>query len=91
MYEIKFLRKAISELKKIDPIWQIRIKEKIILLAEDPLKLRNKIKPLKGKYKQLARLQFGNYRIIFKIQKKELIILIIRIAHRKEVYIRSNG
>jgi len=33
------------------------------------------------------RLRVGNYRIIFKKEEKELIIIIIRIGHRKEIYL----
>ena len=86
MYQVKFLKKAVSELKAIDPIWQNRIKEKITQLAEDPVQLKNRIKPLKGKYSKFLRLRVGNYRIIFKRKDKELIIMIIRVAHRSESY-----
>jgi len=86
MYQVKFLKKAVTELKLIDPIWQRRIKDKIIQLAEDPSQLKNRIKPLKGKYQNLLRLRVGSYRIIFKKEENKLIIIIIRIAHRREVY-----
>jgi len=86
MYQVKFLKKAASELKAIDPIWQNRIKEKIIQLAKDPSQLKNRIKPLKGKYSKFLRLRVGSYRIIFQKEDKELIILIIRKAHRSESY-----
>lgn len=86
MYQVKFLEKAVNELKAIDPIWQNRIKEKIIQLAKDPSKLKNRIKPLKGKYSKFLRLRVGNYRIIFQRKENELIILIIRVAHRRESY-----
>jgi mRNA interferase RelE/StbE len=86
MYKIKFLKEAASEIKKIDPIWQNRIKEKIIQLAENPIQLRNRIKPLKGKYKEFLRLRVGSFRIIVQKKDNELIILIIRVAHRKDVY-----
>jgi len=83
MYQVKFLKKAVNELKTIDPIWQNRIKEKIIQLAKDPSQLKNRIKPLKGKYNKFLRLRVGSYRIIFQKKDKELIIVIIRVAHRK--------
>ena len=86
MYQVKFLKKAVSELKRIDPIWQNRIKEKIIQLAENPSQLKNRINPLKGKYSKFLRLRVGSYRIIIKRKDKELIILIIRVAHRSESY-----
>lgn len=86
MYRVIFDRKAVKELKKIDVIWQRRIKDRIELLAENPAALKPNIKKLRGKYNKLARLRVGNYRIIFKVIDKKLVILIIRIAHRKEVY-----
>ena len=86
MYRVKFLKKAVSELKASDPIWQNRIKEKITQLAEYPAQLKNRIKPLKGKYIKFLRLRVGNYRIIFQKIDKELVIVIIRVAHSSESY-----
>ncbi len=86
MYRVTFVRKAVKELSRIDPIWQQRIKQRIELLAQDPSALKPNIKKLKGRYNKFARLRVGNYRIIFKRIESKLIILIIRIAHRKEVY-----
>lgn len=86
MYKISFLPKAVQELSKIDTIWQRRIKKKLEILARDPVALKHNIKSLKGKYSGLARLRIGNYRVIFQVKKKELLILIIRIAHRQNIY-----
>ena len=84
---LSFLKKARDELLKIEPIWQKRIKAKLEILAKNPAALMNSIKALKGnKYKGLARLRVGNYRIIFQKKEKDLIILIVRIAHRGDVY-----
>ncbi|MBT3446390.1 MAG: type II toxin-antitoxin system RelE/ParE family toxin, partial [Candidatus Thioglobus sp.] len=43
-------------------------------------------KPLKGKHKGKYRKRSGNYRIIYLKENNILLITIIRIAHRKEVY-----
>lgn len=86
MYRVIFDRKAVKELKQINDIWQRRIKERIDLLAENPAALKPNIKKLRGKYNKLVRLRVGNYRIILKVIERELVILIIRIAHRREVY-----
>ena len=86
MYKIRFVPKAIEDLQRIDPIWQKRIKTKIELLRTNPDSLINNIKPLKGKYKGLARLRIGSYRVTFQVKKDKLIILIIRIASRQEIY-----
>ena len=86
MYQISFIPKAVQELSKIDTIWQRRIKKKLEILANDPAVLKHNIKALKGKYRGLARLRIGNYRVIFQVKEEELIILIIRIAHRQDIY-----
>lgn len=41
---------------------------------------------LKGDLTGLRRIRVGHYRIIYEIQKKELVILVVRIGHRKEIY-----
>lgn len=87
MYSLKFLPKAKKDLSKIDPIWQKRIRKKLEFLAQNPLSLKNSIIPQRAKdFKGMARLRVGNYRVIFKKDGKELIIVIVRIADRKEIY-----
>ncbi len=87
MYEVIILEDALNDLKKIEFIWQKRIINKLKILGRNPGDLANNIKKLKGKFKESFRLRIGDYRIIFRKKKKQLIILIIRIAHRKEVYL----
>ena len=55
-------------------------------LVENPEALKANIKRLKGDVEDLFRLRVGSYRVIFKKDEKDLIILIIRIGHRKNVY-----
>ena len=86
MYTLLFARKAVKELSRIDKPHQIIIKGKLKVLARNPEALKNDIKPLKGTLKNLYRLRIGNYRVIYKKEDDKLIILIIRIGHRKEIY-----
>jgi len=86
MYSIKFHKKAVEELMRIDNVWQKRIKAKLLLLAENPVLLKNNIKALKGNLENLYRLRVGNYRVVFQKRDEELVIIIVRIAHRREVY-----
>jgi len=86
MYALVFLTSAQKELKKLDIVVQKRIKEKLILLVENPDVLKNNIKPLKGEHQGLFRLRVNQYRVIFQIKDSELIITIIRVGHRKEIY-----
>lgn len=86
MYELKFLGRALQDLKKIDLPHQKIIKGKLLILAENPEILKNNIKKLAGTKEDYYRLRVGNYRIIFEKRDNDLIILIIRIGHRAEVY-----
>lgn len=86
MYQLVFLNSAKKEFKKLDFVVQKSIKEKLILLSTNPDTLKNNIKSLKGEFKGKFRLRINQYRIIFQIKNNELIITIIAIGHRKEIY-----
>ena len=86
MYAIEFLLSAKKELKKLDFVVQKQVKEKIVLLATDPDKLKNNIKALKGEYSGKFRLRIGSYRVVFQVVEEQVVIIVIRIGHRKEVY-----
>ena len=86
MYELHFLSSAKKEFAKLDTIAQKIIKEKLILLVTNPDFLKNNIKPLKGEYKGKFRLRINQYRVVFQVKDEELIIIVVRVGHRKEVY-----
>ena len=62
-------------------------RDKIILvlklIAEDPRP--SGVKKLKG-YNKTYRIRVGDYRVIYEIKDKELIILLLSVSHRKESY-----
>ena len=86
MYSVIFLEEATKELSQIDPIWQKRILNKIKILSADPKILANNIKKLKGKYQEYYRLRIGDYRVIYSQENDRLLIIILRIGHRSEIY-----
>jgi len=86
MYKLKFLGKALEDLEKINRAQQKIIKEKLLILAKNPEVLKNNIKRLSGVKEKIYRLRVGSYRVIFKKEKEQLYIIIIRIGHRKEIY-----
>ena len=86
MYALVFLTSAKKEFKKLDTSVQKIIKKKLLQLVDDPELLKNNIKPLKGEYKGKFRLRVHQYRIIFQIKENKLLITIIRVGHRKEIY-----
>ena len=60
----------------------MRVVEAIDLLCETPAAGS----ALKGEFEGLRRLRVGRYRIVYEWQKQELVVLIVRVGHRKEVY-----
>ena len=81
-----FLDAALDEFKKTDRARQKIIKAKLLILARNPAALRNNIRRLSGPEEALYRLRIGAYRVIFKKEESRLMILVVRVGHRREVY-----
>lgn len=84
MYKVVYLDSVEQDLKKLDKVLIRKILKKIEeYLAQDP---KNLGKELKGDFLGYWRYRWGDYRVVYKISDKEVLILVLRIAHRKEVY-----
>ncbi len=83
MYNIAFDKDAEKEFLKLDTQAQKLISTKILDLQSGNF---SNDKQLKGKHKGKFRKRAGNYRIIYLKENDYLVITVIRIAHRKEVY-----
>ena len=82
----RFGAKARKQLLKIDRQSQhdiIRYCDKRLSGATDP---RLSGHPLTGQFKGLWRYRVGDYRLICEIQDRELIILVLAVGHRREIY-----
>jgi mRNA interferase RelE/StbE len=53
-------------------------------LAEQPLSGS----ALKGELRGLRRIRVGRYRVVYEVLDGELIVLVVRVAHRREAYRR---
>jgi mRNA interferase RelE/StbE len=92
-YRLSFHPAAEKELKKLDRQTKIYIIkslsqfiESYSLEYERELIKTKKVKKLKGEYAGFYRLKLRTYRVIYEKIEDELIIHILRIAHRKKVY-----
>ena len=83
MYKVIVEKSAFNELEKIDRQNQLSIWSKIKQLEQGDF---SNDKALKGKHQGKYRKRSGNYRIIYLKENNILLISVIRIAHRKEVY-----
>ena len=84
MYKIFYLDSVEEDLKKLDKPVVKRLLAKIEkTLAQDP---RGLGKPLTGPFSGLWRYRIGDYRVIYKIAQEEILIIVARIGHRKDIY-----
>ena len=83
MFKVIIPKATFKELEKIDSQNQKLVFSKIKDLE---LGVFTSDKALKGKHKGKFRKRAGNYRIVYLKENDILVITLIRIAHRKEVY-----
>ena len=83
VFKVQFKKSVKKDLQKLSKSDQKQVLDTIQRnLAKDPYKG----KALTGEFKGLYRWRTGNIRLIYEIQNKQLIILILKIGQRKDVY-----
>ena len=83
-YSVRWQEKAVQDLKSVDKKSAKGLIERVkTYLSQEPISLG---KPLKGVFEGLYRYRFGDYRIIYAVNKEEGTLLILRVGKRKEVY-----
>lgn len=81
-YSLDFSNQALKELEKINEPFYSNIKEAISKLTENPRP--NGYKKLSGR--DAYRIRIGDYRVIYDIFDTKLIIEIVTLGHRKDIY-----
>lgn len=81
-YSVNFKKHALKELAKINEPFYSHIKQAIYSLADNPRP--QGYKKLKGR--DGYRIRVGNYRIIYDVFESELVVDIIALEHRKDIY-----
>jgi len=87
-WTIEYLQSAKKGAKKLSPQNRKKVRaflEERIASMEDPRQLG---KPLKGTLSEFWRYRVGDFRILCQLQDQKLVVLVVRIAHRKDVYKR---
>lgn len=83
IYHLEYTKKALRGIRKLPPHLAKRLLEEAKKLEVDPRP--HGCKKLSGKY-DYYRIRVGDWRIIYKIQDDQLIILVIDIGPRGSVY-----
>jgi mRNA interferase RelE/StbE len=87
VYHIRILPAAARELARLDKSVGTRIVRRLRWLAENLENIRPE--PLSGDLARLFKLRVGDYRVIYEIFSKEMVIIVHSIAHRRDVYRRT--
>lgn len=84
-YRIELAPSAARQLKKVTPDVRRRIQAVLELLADDPRPPA--ATPLVGGAGEW-RVRTGDYRVIYEINDLQVLVLVLRMRHRREVYDR---
>ena len=80
-YDLIYTNRAIRDIKKLSPEIKKRIGNTLLRYKSDPQKYSETLKDTKmGTY----RFRIGDYRVIFDIDDKKIVVL--RLGHRKNIY-----
>lgn len=83
IFTIKFSPPAQRHYRKLPPEIKPRIESALDEIAQDPFGMGL---PLQGDLKGFRKFRVGTFRILYQILPKEIVVIVIRIDHRKDVY-----
>lgn len=81
-YRVELTASAARQLRKLDPQTGRRIAGALELLARDPRPPASR--PLRGR--PGYRVRIGDYRLLYTIEDGVLLVVVLRLGHRKDVY-----
>jgi len=79
---IRWERRAVKEAAALPMADRARVVAVVESLRDEPL--RGQL--LRAEWKGFRRLRVGDYRVVYAYNGQELLISIVRVAHRREVY-----
>jgi mRNA interferase RelE/StbE len=82
-YEVRFTPSAFRDLSRLSSSLQQRIDKRLVALTEDPRP--RGCKKLAGKAEHY-RIRVGDYRVIYEVQDKVLLVLVLKMGHRRRVH-----
>ena len=81
-YSLQIKQSALKEIQSLPKPERLRLIAAIDQLVTNP----HVGKLLKGDFSGLRRIRVGVYRVIYEINEGQVLVLVLRIAHRKQAY-----
>ncbi len=85
VYQVEFTKSSRKEFERLPVKLRSKIVEALQLLSQNPYSELLKIKKLKGA-DGLYRIRLGDYRVVYEIRDELLVVIVIKIGNRREVY-----
>lgn len=82
-YEVQLVASAQRELVKLPARLRVRVADAVRALSADPRP--SGCKKLAGNA-DYFRIRVGDYRILYEVRDREVVVLVIKIGHRRDVY-----
>ncbi len=83
MYKLLIDDKVVKDLQKIDHAWRVKILVSIkTKLVENPYLGKKLVGDLSPYY----RLRVGDYRVLYEIIENKVMVIVVKVKHRKNVY-----
>ena len=84
-YAFRWRERAVGQLRAIPQPTALTILRALTPLGDDPRRPDANVKKLVG-HEDRYRLRVGDYRVIYEVSDGQLIILIVGVGHRREIY-----
>lgn len=84
-YAFRWRERAVRQLRALPQPTALTILRALTPLGSDPRRLDADIKKLEG-HEDRYRLRVGDYRVIYEIADGRLLILVVGVGHRREIY-----
>lgn len=84
-YRVEIAPAAVRQLRKLDPVARRRVQAAVELLAADPRPAgAKKLVGGAGEW----RVRTGDFRVVYEIHDQVLVVLVVALGHRREIYRR---
>ncbi|MFH0795310.1 MAG: type II toxin-antitoxin system RelE/ParE family toxin [bacterium] len=82
-YRVEFTPSARREFLKLSDAVVVRLAPRILALGKNPRPAGSKKLSVQ---EDIYRIRIGDYRVLYEIQDKVLVVLVVKVGHRREIY-----
>jgi mRNA interferase RelE/StbE len=83
VYDVRWKHSAIKELRKLESTVRKKILDVVGHLSKEPRP--DGCKKIKGSL-QTYRIRVSDFRVVYEVDKKTQVVIVVRVRHRREVY-----